>query len=227
MINKTYRLDNNHLGVRVAVLIAMLAGFVGGLVGIPALIHLLGLQGSYWSLLTLAGALGLAFLLSWLAEVGLPRVWPSGRVMQVDGNGVSIRGGGLSPVDITWDKPIDIWSWCFAVNDRRAWIPRGWYCVALRLLQDGQVISPYTFLKPGDAQALPYRNSFEELISQKYASKPGQEHLAQFVAEQDHLRAAEAQRWDDGVEMRPADFSDLLGVLDGREDNWPPEKKAD
>ncbi len=37
MINTTYRLDNNHLGVRIAVLIAMLAGFMGGLFGIPAL----------------------------------------------------------------------------------------------------------------------------------------------------------------------------------------------
>ncbi len=226
MTRATYHLDSNHLGVRLTVLVAMLVGFFGGIFAIPALLRLLRIQGGGWSLLSILGGLALAFGLSWLVEMLLRRVWRSGRVLEIDAEHITLREPNGQSLHLTCGEPVAVWAWCFVISDRRAWVPRGWYCVALRLAQDDRVIIPYTFVSPNDAKALPSWQVFEELISERLASRPGQEHLAQFLGEQEHLRAAESERWLSGAEMQPQDFAALIRVLEARLPNWPRGRAA-
>jgi len=219
MAETEYHVDSNHLGVRIAVLITMLGGFIGGIVGIPALLRLLGIASGLNILLVVGGAFGLAFGLSWLVEVVLRKVWPSGRSLGVKTDQIILREKDGENVTLAWNA-IDMWSWCFAVDDRRQWVPRGWYCCALRLTEGGQAISPYSFFKPSDAQALPGWEAFQELISEKFAKRPGNEHLAAMVTDQTHLRAAEDERWQQGVEMKADDFVALLDEVQKRT-GWP------
>ncbi len=221
MLRTVYRVDSNHLGVRLSVLVALVAGFVGGIVGVPALFRLVGVEGPLVTFATLAGALGAGFGVSWLAEAILPRIWPSGRRLEVEGDRLILRGPRGEHTELDLSRPLDVWSWCFVISDRRAWVPRGWYCVALRLAQDGQVILPYTFASPDEAERLPAWEAFEELISERAFARPGQEHLTQFYAQQEHLRAAESERWRNGAEIRPGDFAALVDLLAARLDNWP------
>lgn len=221
-----YRVDRNHLGVRMGVLVALLAGFAAGILLLPMLLRLVGLQGWPVSLLTIAGALGSAFGLSWIAENVLGSIWPSGRRLEVGSDRIALSGPEDEAVDIDLSQPVDVWSWCFTISDRRAWVPRGWYCAALRLAQQGKTITPYTFVKPSDAVRLPAWSAFDELISVKLASQPGQEHLAQFLDQQEHLRAAEGERWRNGAEMQPQDFAALIRLLQEKAEGWPPRGLA-
>jgi len=226
MSRTIYRVDSNHLGVRLSVLLALVAGFAGGVVGTPALLRLVGLQGPFVALLTVAGALGAAFGASWLAEAVLPHIWPSGRRLEVEGDRLILRGPRGEHVELDLSRPLDVWSWCFVISDRRAWVSRGWYCVALRLAQDGRVILPYTFASPSAAEKLPAWDAFEELISERAFARPGQEHLVQFYNQQEHLRAAEGERWRNGAEVRLQDFAELVRLLASRLDNWPAWDRA-
>jgi hypothetical protein len=219
MADVEYHVDSNHLGVRVAVLIAMIGGFIGGILAIPALLRLLGIASALNIILVVGGAFGLAFGLSWLVEAVLREVWPSGRSLAVKADQIVLQEKEGEDVVLDWGA-VDVWAWCFAVDDRRQWVPRGWYCCALRLAQGTQTISPYSFFKPADANALPGWEAFEELISEKYASRPGNEHLAAMVSGQIHLRTAEDERWRQGAEMKADDFVALLEVVQQRT-GWP------
>jgi len=219
MAETEYHVDSNHLGVRLAVLVAMIGGFIAGIVLIPRLLRLLGILSGLNIVLVVGGAFGLAFGLSWLVEAVLRQVWPSGRRLVVDESRMVLHEKEGEDTVINWDD-VDVWSWCFAVDDRRQWVPRGWYCCALRLAQDSQAISPYSFFKPKNAKILPGWEAFEELISEKFAKRPGNEHLSAMVSEQIHIRAAEDERWQQGVEMKADDFVALLGVVQKRT-SWP------
>ena len=220
MQTERYHVDSNHLGVRIAVLIAMIGGFLAGLFSVPPLLRLLGLSSALNILIVIGGALGLAFGLSWLAETVLRQVWPSGRSLEVSDKKIVLHEANSEETVIRWQDGVDVWSWCFTIEDRRQWVPRGWYCCALRLAQDRSTIMPYSFFKPSDAQELIGWNAFQELISEKYANRPGNEHLASLMTDQIHLRAAEDERWQQGAEMKPDEFVALLEKVQ-QHTNWP------
>lgn len=217
-----YLLDRNHVGIRIAVLLVMIVtGVLGLFVVMPALLGLIGTTGLPDLCLSLAGAMMLGVGAAWAVERGLRAVWPSGRVLVRDGNGLQLRNSSGSERTIVWDERINILSWHFVIQRGRTWVPKGWYCLAFRLTQDDDVISVYTFMKPDAAKELPQWSAFEQLISRKAAPKRGEEHLLKLVAEQGQLRGAEHDRWQDGAEMQAQDFVELIAELDSRCADWP------
>ncbi|GEM_PF-595189 len=220
---KSFNLDSNHLGIRLTVFVVMIAGFFIGLfVLMPALTRALGLQGILQPFLIVGGGLGLGFGTSWAAEWLLKRVWPSGRKLEVSAESITLREPSGENTSLVWDKGISVLSWHFVIRQRRAWVPKGWYCVACRLSDGDNVITAYTFTKPAIARAMPQWTAFEELISQKAARTDYEVRLA---ASQEHLRAAEDMRWHAGVEMLPEDFATLVQELDRRLADWPPKAR--
>lgn len=220
MYSERYPVDSNHLGVRITVLITMIGGFLAGIFAIPPLLRLLGILSALNILIVVGGAFGLAFGLSWLAEMVLRQVWPSGRSIEVSDEAIVLHEVDAENTVIRWQDGVDVWSWCFTIEDRRQWVPRGWYCCALRLAQDRIAIMPYSFFKPSDAQELVGWSAFQELISEKYANRPGNEHLASLMTDQIHLRAAEDERWRKGAEMKPVEFVALLAKVK-QHTSWP------
>lgn len=217
-----FSLDRNHGGIRLVVLLAMFAsGVLGLFVLMPAIVSVLRLGGLADVCTTVVGALLLGVGASWLVERLLLRVWPSGRWLTVNDHHLELRRRSDEPVAIAWDDRINVMAWYFVVSRGRTWVPKGWFCLACRLHQDDLIITPYTFMKPEDAQGLPQWRAFEQLVSRKQAPKRGEEHLLKKVTEQGQLRAAEKDRWEDGVEMTPEDFIRFVALVDARVPDWP------
>ncbi|HEC23322.1 MAG TPA: hypothetical protein ENI95_10445 [Chloroflexi bacterium] len=224
MSKVVYRVDAGHLGVRVAVLLTMVLGsWLGLFVVMPAILSLLSLTGLPELCVSIVGGVGLGVLLSWLVERLLRRIWPSGRWLEVDDQQITLHERSGETVSINWQGRINVLSWYFVIRRGRALAPRGWYCLACRLNQEENIITPYTFVKPSVAETLPQWAAFEELISRKYAPRRGQEYQLKKVAEQGQLRNAEKDRWDEGAELLPEDFFALVAMLDARVSDWPPE----
>lgn len=222
MTNETvFSLDRNHGGIRLVVLLVMFATGVLALSFLmPAVVALLGLGGLADVCTTVAGALVFGVGASWLVERLLLRIWPSGRWLVINDDHVELRRRSEGPIAITWDDRVNVMGWYFVVTRGRTWVPKGWYCVACRLHQDDQIITPYAFMKPDDAEQLPQWRAFEHLVSRKHAPKRGEEHLLKKVTEQGQLRAAERDRWEDGVEMTADDFVKFVGLVDALVPDW-------
>jgi hypothetical protein len=217
-----YAVDRYHSGIRIAVLVALIAGtVVGAFTIMPFFVSLLGLISipplcinGFGGLLIGAGA-------GWLAEQGLFRIWPSGRKVQIDDSSLALSSGSDEPTSIDWSHPVNVLSWHFVVPRTRTFVPKGWYCLACRLSQNERVITLYTFASPDEAKKIRQWQAFQYLISQKDTTGPGSEHLSAIVAEQGHLRSAERDRWESGAEMSRADFSEVISVIDAHVENWP------
>ncbi len=215
-----YKVDANHGGIRLVVLVILVGGSVLGFVAVSNLVETLTV-GPGEICLTVPGGLALGVTMAWVAERVLRVVWPSGRWIEVFPDRVTLHERSGEPVSIYTDKWVNVLSWHFVIRQRRVSVPRGWCCVALRMLQDENLIAPYAFVKPSVAESIPQWHAFEELISRKHAPKRGREHELKLISEQGHLRTAEKDRWNNGAEMQPADFIALVAELDARLASWP------
>jgi hypothetical protein len=210
-----YRLDRNHLGVRLIVMFAMLgSGVVGLFVVMPLITNVLDLTGLPELCVTVIGVLVIGVGLSWGIEAALRELWPSGSYLVADDSRIELRARRAEPSILNWDERINLSTWYFPISRGRSWVPKGWYCVACRLHQDEKIITPYAFFKPEEARKLPEWDTFELLVSQKSAPKRGDEHLLKKFGEQSQLRSAEKERWDSGVEMSARDFVSLMQRID-------------
>ncbi len=219
MSDTTYRLDTMHSGLRLAaLLVTLISAGLGILVIAPALARLLGMIDVWAVLFTLFGGSAIGVGAGWATERYLRGVWPSGRWLKVDEEAITLRERSGEVVQIRWAEPVDVLSWHFVIREGRRWIPKGWYCIACQLAQEGAAITPYAFMKPDDARRMAQWEAFPELISRKH---PPNEHQRKQAEAQEHLRAAEKDRWNNGAEMTPVDFAALMSEINRRVTGWP------
>lgn len=211
-----YRVDPNHSKLRLMVILSMAAGFLLGVVGVPLLFRVLDVGGFPVLLGIVVGVL-LAAGLAWLSERVLRRIWPSGREIRVTGEGITLHDPAGEETTLRWADGLDVTAWGFVIATRRAWVPKGWLTVALRLGDGEDIIVPYAFMEPESARELPGWRSFVELIPRKEADNVDEE----LFAGQEHLRTAEEERWWLGAEMTPEDFRELAATVAERVADWP------
>jgi hypothetical protein len=221
----TYKLDSNHVGIRLVVVLVLFGlSALGAFVIAPAILKALNATAPPTFCISAIGGLALGLGGAWGAERGLRTIWPSGRWLKVDDHGLVLgdRRGDETPVN--WSERVDVLSWHFLISQRRSPVPKGWYCLACQLREDERTIALYAFLKPSTAEALPQWPAFEALRPLPLP-KQGQD-PRDIVDEQKELRTAEMNRWDDGGEMEPDDFVALVEALDARLAQWPTKRRA-
>jgi hypothetical protein len=213
----TLNVDPRHGGIRLAALLGFFGGFiVTAFYIVPALFD--------FDNNLLPGALGgaaVGFALSWAAENLLIYVWPSGRTIILEPEAITIDEADDGTTTLDLDQKIDAFAWSFPIESRRSWVPRGWYCVAMRLMQGKSFFTPYSFVSPKQIEEVPHNKYFTELISRKAAEKPGNDHLMEIFHDQVHLRAAEDDRWREGAELVAEDFLTLMRHLEQHAQDWP------
>jgi hypothetical protein len=218
-----YPADSYHAGLRLAIVGSMLAGFVlGALAIVPWLAKLLQVDVTSLFCFRVIGGLVTGAGIGWLVENYLYRIWPSGREIEIDAQGLTLREPSGENQSVAWDKHVNILAWQFKIK-QRAWVPKGWYCLSCQLVQDDQTIIFYTFIKPGLAEKLPQWEAFKALVSPKDTTQKAQEHNLADSPQQVRLRGVEQERWLDGAELQPKDFTTLIQQLDSHLSNWPPE----
>jgi len=115
------------------------------------------------SLLAVLVGFGGAYGLTALAERRLKRHWSSGRVLQVQHDGVRLTKRGTLESDMPAAGTVSTLLWRFQVK-KRARIPKGWWMFACALEHEQQYLVAYTFLPPAQAEVCPSADQCKTLL---------------------------------------------------------------
>ncbi len=154
-----------------------------------------------------------------LLDRALKRLWPTRRQARLSEQGLVLLDRRHKPprtTRIAWAQRVNVRAWRFTVK-RPGRVPRGWYCMALHVLQDENELIFYTFMSPKEAEKLPDYARFVRLRPRKETlSNPD----LNAVAEQRRLLKLENARWQDGAEVSREDFRALLTALRNHVETW-------
>ncbi len=149
----------------------------------------------------------------------LKRWLPSRRSATLSEQALVVTDWRRSPAHISridWGRTVNVKAWRFVVR-RRTRVPKGWFCMALQLLQDEDDAILYTFMSPQDAEQLAGYGHFTRL-------RPRQETLSNadlsVATEQRRLLLLEDRRWEDGAEISADDFRAVLAMVRQHVPEW-------
>lgn len=215
----TFPVDVEHAGIRLALPVITIVAFVG----------LATLLGNFATQLSPESGLNcLAWIVAVFVAVGLAaladrvlkRIWPSGRELTLTDQAVILRDArraGSQITELQWAERINVLAWRFVVRRGSARVQKGWVMLGCQLLQDDDQITIYTFMPAKEADAPPYAD-FVPLVTRDVLEK-GTLGLRE-ANQQRRLLRAEAERWQDGAELRRADYAQLIDALIRRIPNW-------
>ncbi|MBN2305976.1 MAG: hypothetical protein JXQ72_15955 [Anaerolineae bacterium] len=213
------RIDSNHFAVRFLVpVLAVAATVFAHFFGMRVLDALFGDSVDPGCVMLPSDFLiliGLAYVI----EYGLKRLLPGRRSAELSERAlvlVDSRRKHPNVTEIAWDSIVNVMAWRFQVQ-RRTRVPKGWFCLAVHLLQDERDVILYTFMPQADAEAVPGYGNFVRLRPRKETRSNTDLHA---VAEQRRLLKLEDARWDDGAEIGSDDFIALLTVMQRRVPGW-------
>lgn len=209
---RTIVIDSEHFAIRfllpVLTIVTLLVVHLGGTALLDSLI-----DGVNPLCIVLPADAAVLFLGSNLIERALKRLLPSRRRAVLDAEALVVTDGRRTPPEVTriaWDRAVNVRAWYFPVRRRGARVPRGWYCMAMQLLQDDADVILYTFMPPNDAEASAGYAHFVRL-------RPRQETRSNTdlsaAADQRRLLKLEDARWNDGAEIVREDFAAVLATL--------------
>jgi hypothetical protein len=210
---QTVPIDVEHAGIRLAVPVLTVGGFVIGYFVSSWLLRGLDQEAPVGCIAVVSGIV-LGVLAAVLADRFLKPLWPSGRTLRLTSDGLYLRDRRKNrdtETRITWDQRVNLVAWRFTVERRSARVQKGWVMLGMKLLQDEAQIVLYTFMPDKDANALPTYHVFTPLVSRAALSK-GELSLRE-ASEQRRLLKAEDERWHDGAEVRREDFAAVLDAI--------------
>ncbi len=212
--------DSEHAGIRLALPVITIAGFVGAYLLTAWLLAAIKLEVAT-GCIAFAVAVVAALLAAMLGDRFLKQMWPSGRALVLDSDGLRLRDqrkGRSDEIRLRWDQRINPQAWRFAISRGSARVPKGWMMLGVQLLQDDAQLILYTFMPAKDAAALPAYSIFTPLVS-RATIEDGKLSIRE-MSEQRRLLKAEDERWKDGAEIRREDFAGLLNTLTGHIPEW-------
>lgn len=202
--------DPEHGGLRFAVL----ACFVGvGILGFLISGTLLSAS-DFGVILSVGIGIVAAVVITRIVESRLKNRWPSGRTLEASPTSVRLALKGVTQREIDPSQHVNVLLWRFVIN-RRTRIPKGWYVVALALMQENIYIPVYTFMSPDDFKALPIADQYALLTAPKK-----QESDIRLAGQQRRLREAEVWRWNEGAELSKEDFMTYFSHLQANFPVW-------
>lgn len=212
---QVFPVDREHSRLKLALVLILVGMWIGSFAIANALIPSAGFNIVAGLIATGVGALSMR-----LAEPWLKSYWPSGRVVQIDEQGVRIVMRDQVQREIKSNEGTSGLLWLFKIP-RRSRMPKGWYVVACALEQNDEYLPVYTFASPAQVEVLDKMGRFVELQSEK-AAKAAKTDSLRAAGEQRRLRVAEEHRWHDGAEMVYDDFEQYLKRLNEQFPQWLP-----
>jgi len=216
---RAIKIDTEHILIRVLLPVLTIGAVIGTHVGGLSLLSRL-LPENIDPVCVLLPLDGLVFIGGGLLiERALKRIWPVHRSAKLSDRALVLTDRRKQPPRVTrieWAQRVNVRAWRFTVK-RPGRIPRGWYCLALHLLQDENEAIFYTFMSRKEAEKLADYEHFVRLRSRKETlSNPDLE----AVAEQRRLLKLEDARWEDGAEVSREDFGAILAMLRQHVEMW-------
>src|SRR5258708_7651642 len=158
--------DVEHGGIRVLLPLITIAGLVAGYILTTVIVNTLNIDVAVGCVSFIGAVVG-ALALASISDRFLKRVWPSGRSLSVDSEGLQLndtRRGRQQSQRIVWAQRVNVLAWQFKVSRGSARWPKGWIMLGLQLVQDEAEITLYTFMPEKQASALPAYQMFTQLL---------------------------------------------------------------
>lgn len=224
----TFHLDQEHRGVRYAVILILFLSFVVAFAVINAVLNAVAPQLNTTVILSCLGAIPVCLGFSALGEWYLKRHWHSGRMLIVDSERITAHLDDDGELHMARDKHMNTLWWevplsGYARGGRERRIPAKWSCVAGQLQQDGMRVVVFCYATPQRLTAWREQYEFEKLkpedvyntsFSARFGSPDRPELPAEVIAgKQGRHWLAERNRWRDGVEMTQDDFEQFLEMM--------------
>lgn len=240
MASVTLHADQEHSGIRVAVFIALFAGYLLGFRITLWLIETFAppnLQ-DYGVFLSCVGGLPIALAIIWGLEKLLKRYWHSGLSLTLDGQGLFVNDTrfGAQPQThtgpaIDWRENLSQLNWHFRLKGyprggRERRVPAKWHCLATEVQQDESRLSVYTLLPVEKATRWIENPKYSyhilnmaELYDNSVRSRigpPSRPSIPNRLLQSKDGRywLAERRRWEYGIELSPEDFATLMRYID-------------
>lgn len=215
---QTFKVDIEHAGIRIALPVIMLGVGFGLWFGLaapidPVMQGIFGIDGLGGITAALLG-LVCAVIAGFIADYVLKSVWPSGRVVTLTGEQLTLvddRRGDRKNVTLALDKRINPLQWRFTVKRSTPKAQAGWVMLGMQLAQDEAQMTIYTFVPAKQIKDDPLVSPFVTLITGRELEKT--KLSMRESAEQRRLTKAEAERWTNGAELRPDDFFIILNAI--------------
>lgn len=211
-INLSLSVDPEHGGLRFAVvaifiIFAMILYVVVSVV-LPqtAGINIIGV---------IVGLAGSAMMIQVL-DARIKSRWPSGRYLEITDDKIYLRLKDKRQNTIETNQHVNVLMWRFEVT-RRTRVKKGWYVVALDLVQEDKHLPVYTFVSPEDFETLPYSKHYYLLQAKK-----GTETDMRKAGQERRLHDAEMYRWNEGAELSQADYAQYVAYLKEHFPQWMP-----
>jgi hypothetical protein len=203
--------DPEHGLLRLAVMLTFIVSGIGSYI----LLNVLLAQVPFINLIAIGAAVVIAMLTTRGVENGMKRRWPSGRYFEIAGDTLRLSSGDRVTREIDGSQHVNVLTWRFTIN-KRTRVAKGWYVVALALMQDDLYLPLYTFMSPEDFNEFALNEHFVVLAPSK---SPEQTDL-RLAGQQRRLRTAEYARWNEGAELSRADFHTALEAMQSKFAAW-------
>lgn len=199
--NLRFPVDIEHSGLRAAVFVTFLMASAG-VCGLSFVVF-----PSAGALAAVVVGLAIGIGAAALIERTLKGRWLSGREVQLDTGGIRLLRAGQQETAIDIGAQVEVLRWCFQTRGKRR-VPKGWYVVAVAVASEDATIALYTLMSPEKFEALPDRERFKVLQSEKKTEAQPQD--MRMAGEQRRLHEAEAHRWHAGAELVNEAFATTL-----------------
>lgn len=225
-----FNADPEHAGLRVTVVLILVVALGLFFFLFRALLIALENEWGAPSLLSCLAALPLALLLAAGSEAILKRTWSSGRRLLLNGSQLRLQRSAGEEVALDLSAPLSQTWWHFPLSGyqrggRERRVPDRWHCVAGQLQQQGRRIIAYTFVPPARLEEWQADFPFYGLNPTEVYDDSARRRLegpvrpelptAVIAGESGRYWLAERNRWQQGVELTPADFQALLKKVRG------------
>ncbi len=211
-------LDKEHAALRLTIILSFIASWVILFFVLSRVIADAG-----FDLLAVIIAFAGAYLFTALLERYLKGRWQSGRVIEVDADGIRMKRKGTLEGEILSEDPASILLWRFTVT-KRARVPKGHSVFACAVYFEDTFLPVYTFLSPKQVETFEATDRFSKLASSKPVA--GEREDLRLAGEQRRLREAENHRWSQGGEMSADDFLTFYARLKAQYSAWLDSKSS-
>lgn len=224
--------DPEHSWLRLAVIGVLLVAFAVSFFSLYWLLPNIGgsIFGDYALFLSCLGGLMLALAISALAEFAFKRRWHSGNRLILDESGITAEKQGEESDIMAWHRRISVTKWYFPLRGfprggRERRVPSSWFCFACQLRQDDKQMIVHSYLSPGKGEPLLDSGMYHKIRPgdyhegsslRKLVSAPSRPTIPKSVLAGDDgiYWLAERRRWNDGLELTPADFQTFIRFVD-------------
>lgn len=220
--------DPEHTGLRFAVPLILLISFWLGYLLMSFVLRRAFPEWESVVFLSCLGAIPISLLVAGVSEVVLKRVWPSGREVIIRPDIIILHRSDEADKCVELNQRMDQLWWAFPLGDyprggRERRMPRGHWCVAGQLQQDGERLVLFCFAPEERVRAWNDRYDLRELNPevvydtsfQARMGAPIRPDIPSDVITGDDGRhwLAERNRWREGVELEAGDFGTLLQAV--------------